>query len=94
VPGDVTFYELLWQGENCGDAADLDEALANFQEMRPEGMTWQEVCDGGQFSPTICRYRSFEAFLDNEDALETMEPSAEMLQRFAPADDPEPDVEA
>lgn len=84
--GGVTFYELLWQGENCGDAADLEEALSNFQEMRPEGMSWEEVCSDPQYSPTICRYRSFEAYLDNEDALELIEPSAEMLQRFQPAD--------
>ena len=85
----MTFYELLWQGENCGDAADLEEALTALQEMRPEGMSWDEVCGDPQYSPTICRYRSFEAFLDNEDAIETIEPSAGMLRRFQPEDLPD-----
>ena len=85
----MTFYELLWQGENCGDAADLEEALTTFQEMRPQGMSWEEVCRDAQYSPTICRYRSFEAFLDNEDAIETIEPTAELLQRFQPEEEPD-----
>lgn len=82
-PPVMTFYELLWEGEGCGDAADLEEALTNFQELKPKGMTWQEVCADGRYSPTIRRYRSFEAYLDNEDELETLHPSAEQLDQFA-----------
>lgn len=80
----MTFLELIWAGEACGDAADLEEALTGFQEFKPKGMSWQEVCADPQYSPLIRRYRSFDAFLDNEDELETIVPSAEQLQRFAP----------
>jgi hypothetical protein len=80
----MTFYELIWRGEGCGDAADLEEALAFFQELKPKTMDWQAVCEDPQYSPTIRRYRSFEAFLDNEDEVETIHPTAELLQRFAP----------
>ena len=79
----MTFYELIWQGEGCGDAADLEEALAFFQELKPKTMDWQEVCADPQYSPTIRRYRSFDAFLDNEDEVETIHPTAEVLQRCA-----------
>ena len=64
----MTFYELIWRGEGCGDAADLEEALLNFQEIKPKELSWQEVfADAGQAPPCIRRYSSFEAFLDNED---------------------------
>jgi len=85
----VTFFELLWMGENCGDAGDLEEALVHFQELRPKHLSWQEVCSDPEIEPTICRFRSFEAFLDNEDALETIHPTAEMLERFRPQEEPE-----
>jgi len=85
----VTFFELLWKGENCGDAGDLEEALVHFQELRPKHLSWQEVCSDPEIEPTICRFRSFEAFLDNEDALETIHPTAEMLDRFRPQEEPE-----
>jgi len=39
----MTFYELIWQGDGCGDAADLEEALQNFQEIKPKELSWQEV---------------------------------------------------
>jgi hypothetical protein len=84
----MTFYELIWRGEGCGDAADLEEALAFFQELKPKSMDWQQVCADPDYSPTIRRYRSFDAFLDNEDEVETIHPTAELLQRFAP-DGPE-----
>lgn len=80
----MTFYELLWEGEGCGDAADLAEALAFFQELKPNGLTWQQVCADRRYDPTIRRYRSFEAFLDNEDELETIRPTLEMLEAAAP----------
>ena len=85
----MTFFELLWKGENCGDAGDLEEALVHFQELRPKHLSWQEVCSDSEIEPTICRFRSFEAFLDNEDALETIHPTAEMLDRFRPQEEPE-----
>ena len=85
----MTFFELLWKGENCGDAGDLEEALVHFQELRPKHLSWQEVCSDPEIEPTICRFRSFEAFLDNEDALETIHPTAEMLDRFRSQEEPE-----
>ena len=81
----MTFYELIWRGDGCGDAADLEEALLNFQEIKPKELSWQEVfVDTSHEPPCIRRYRSFDAFLDNEDELETIYPSQEMLERFAP----------
>lgn len=85
----MTFYELLWQGEHCGDAADLPEALAQFQALKPKQATWQELCSDPDRAPLICRYRSFDAYLDNEDALETIRPTAAMLEQAAAAHDAE-----
>ena len=69
----MTFYELIWQGEGVGDAGDLEEALLNFQEIKPNELSWQQVfADANQAPPSIRRYSSFEAFLDNADALETI----------------------
>ncbi len=79
----MTFYELLWEGEGCGDAADLAEALAFFQELKPKDRSWQEICADAATAPTIRRYRSFEAFLDNEDELETILPSPAALEAAA-----------
>lgn len=71
---------MLWMGDSFSDAADLEEALAGFLEVKPEGMTWPEVCGNDTYAPTIRRYRSFEAYLDNADALETIEVTAAMLE--------------
>ena len=80
----MTFYELIWQGEGVGDAGDLEEALLNFQEIKPKELSWQQVfADANQAPPSIRRYRSFDAFLDNEDAIETIHPSPEMLDQPA-----------
>ena len=81
----MTFFELLWQGEGFSDAGDLAEALAGFQEVKPKELSWQEICADPSYAPTIRRYRSFEAFLDNEDELETILPTAEMLDQACPA---------
>ncbi|MFM7313318.1 MAG: hypothetical protein ACKO0M_09150 [Cyanobium sp.] len=75
----MTFYELVLQGEAFGDAADLEEALAALREARPKELTWEEICADPAAAPEIRRYRSFEAFLDNEDAIETIHPTAAML---------------
>ena len=39
----MTFYELIWQGEGVGDAGDLEEALLNFQEIKPKELSWEQV---------------------------------------------------
>ena len=84
----MEFFELIWQGEGVGDAADLEEALMAFQEFKPKDLDWPEICSDPAQRPLIRRYRSFDAFLDNEDAVETLYPSAEMLQRFAAIEPP------
>lgn len=76
----MTFYELLLQGEAIGDAGDLEEAIATLREARPEELSWQQLCTDPESAPIIRRYRSFEAFLDNEDAVETIRPTAAMLE--------------
>lgn len=75
----MTFYELLLQGEAFGDAGDLDEAIAAFREAKPKELTWQQLCQDPVAAPLIRRYRSFDAFLDNEDAIEIIHPSPSML---------------
>ena len=81
----MTFYELVLQGEAFGDAGDLEEAIAAFREAKPKELSWQELCADPDAAPEIRRYRSFEAFLDNEDAIETIRPTVEMLDA-APAE--------
>lgn len=75
----MTFLELLLGEQAVGDAADLQEALQVFQELKPEESSWQELCSDPATVPTIRRYSSFEAFLDNADALETTELRADQF---------------
>ena len=79
----MTFYELLLQGEAFGDAGDLEEALDVLREAKPKELTWQELCADPDAAPEIRRYRSFDAFLDNEDAIETIHPTAAMLDSLS-----------
>lgn len=76
----MTFYEVLWMGDSLNDAADLEEALACYGEVKPEGLAWSEVCGNPTYAPEIRRYRSFDAYLDNEDAVETIVVTAAMLE--------------
>ena len=76
----MTFYELVWQGEGFSDAADLEEAAGAFLELKPKELSWSEVCSDPTYGPTIRRYRSFDAFLDNEDAIETIAVTAAMFE--------------
>jgi hypothetical protein len=83
----MTFFEVYWRGDCVADAGDLDEALACYAGIRPEGLSWQEAWDQalavGDPPPVVCRYRSFEAFLDNEEALETIPITLAMLEAAA-----------
>ena len=79
----MTFFELLLQGEAFGDAGDMDEAIACFRAAKPKDLSWQDLCADPEAAPVIRRYRSFDAFLDNEDAIETIHPSPEMLDQPA-----------
>lgn len=82
----MTFLELFLQGEAVADAGDLDEAITAFRQVKPKELSWQELCSDPASAPVIHRYRSFEAYLDNEDAIETIHPTVEMLDQ-ASSDD-------
>lgn len=77
------FFETLWQGESIGDGADLGEALLAYRAVRPGEDEWDgdwhallTSCDA---DPHLLRYASFEAFLDNADALERIPVSSAMI---------------
>jgi len=77
------FFETLWQEESIGDGANVGEALLAYGAVRPEGDDWNgdwealvSSCDA---DPHLLRYASFEAFLDNADALERIPVSAAMI---------------
>ena len=76
----MTFFEVLWEGDSLSDAADLDEALASYLVVKPEGLEWSEVCGNPTYAPSIRRYSSFDSYLDNDDALEVIEVTASMLE--------------
>ena len=82
----MTFLELLLGDEAVGDAADLQEALEVFRELKPDDSSWPELCADPATVPTIRRYSSFEAFLDNADALETIQLEADQLAAADVAD--------
>lgn len=83
----MTFLELLLGEEVIGDAADLQEALELFQELKPEEVSWAELCADPATLPTIRRYSSFEAFLDNADALETIRLNADQFAGLGSGND-------
>jgi hypothetical protein len=77
------FYESVWQGESIGDGADVAEALLAYRAVRPgeddwDG-DWQALLTSSKADPHLLRYASFEAFLDNADALERIPVSAAMI---------------
>ncbi len=81
----MSFYELLWMGDSFSDAGDLEEAIACFLEVKPKGLDWSDVCGNPLYAPTIRRYPSFDAYLDNEDAQETISVTAAMMEAAAAA---------
>lgn len=74
------FFEVYWHGEAIGDGADLEEALGAYLGVQPETGSWAEACDEPAAAPCIQRYASFESFLDNADALETIPVTAAMIE--------------
>lgn len=80
----MPFFEVYWRGHCIADAGDLEEALVCYVEIRPKESSWQEAFDQalaeGDPPPMVCRYRSFEAFLDNEEAQETIPITVAMLE--------------
>ena len=73
------FYEVLWHGEQIGDGGDLEEALQAYAAVKPDDGDWPGACASAGAGPCIRRYASFEAFLDNADALETIPVTAAMI---------------
>ncbi|MFN5117740.1 MAG: hypothetical protein ACK5FE_04230 [Cyanobacteriota bacterium] len=75
------FYEVLWHGENIGDGGDVADALLSYALVRPEDGDWIAACAAPGASPCLRRYASFDAYLDNEDELETIPVSAAMIEQ-------------
>jgi hypothetical protein len=77
------FFETLWHGESIGDGGDPAEALMAYATIRPEAESWdgdwEALCSATGADPHLLRYSSFEAFLDNADALERIEVTAAMV---------------
>jgi hypothetical protein len=76
----MTFFEVCWHGEAIDDATDPHEALAGFAMVRPDDGDWHAACAVPGADPCLLRYASFEAFLHNADALETIPVSAAMIE--------------
>jgi len=86
----MAFFEALWHGEGIGDGGDLQEALLAYSAVQPEDGDWNAACAHGAANPCIQRYRSFEAYLDNADELETIPVTAAMIIAALPRTAPEP----
>jgi hypothetical protein len=89
----MAFFEALWHGEGIGDGGDLQEALLAYSAVQPEDGDWNSACANEAAKPCILRYRSFEAYLDNADELETIPVTAAMIAAALPRTpvDPNPD---
>jgi hypothetical protein len=74
------FFEALWEGEAIGDGGDVNEALLSYASVQDDDLSWEEAIRRAGSPPCIKRYRSFEAYLDNADELETIEVSAVMIE--------------
>jgi hypothetical protein len=74
------FFEVFWDGEAIGDGADLEEALTAYIAVQPEDCSWAQACSDASTQPCILRYASFEAYLDNADALETIAVTVAMIE--------------
>ncbi|MFY8148192.1 MAG: hypothetical protein ACOVNL_03115 [Prochlorococcaceae cyanobacterium] len=85
----MAFFEVLWHGEAIGDGGDLEEALRSYASVRPDDHDWARACAEAGAEPTIRRYSSFEAFLDNADELETIPVTAEAISAALQESGPE-----
>ncbi len=77
----MEFFETLWHGEAIGDGGDEHEALVAYGLLDPLPEDWAAACAEAGAEPQIQRYASFEAYLDNADALETLPVTAAMIER-------------
>ena len=73
------FFEAIWHGEGIGDGGDLDEALQAFVVVKPENNDWIEACAVEGANPRIERFASFDSYLDNQDALEVIMVTPQMI---------------
>ncbi|MBE66880.1 MAG: hypothetical protein CL864_00180 [Cyanobium sp. SAT1300] len=73
------FFEAIWHGEGIGDGGDLEEALQSFVAVKPDDGDWDAACAVNGASPYVERFASFDAYLDNKDALETIPVQAQMI---------------
>lgn len=76
----MDFFEVLWHGEGIGDGGDLEEALMAYALVKPDDGDWTAACSASGAEPSIRRYASFDAFLDNADELETIPVTAAMIE--------------
>jgi hypothetical protein len=76
----TAFYEALWYGESVGDGADRDETLTAYSAVRPDDGDWNAHCAAPGADPHLLRYTSFEAYLDNADAIERVAVTAAMIE--------------
>ncbi len=75
----MSFYEVVWHGHGIGDGAEIEEALQSYLFVKPEDGDWSRACSVAGANPHINRYSSFESYLDNDDCLETMTVTSEMI---------------
>ncbi len=80
----TAFLEAIWHGEGIGDGGDLEEALQAFASVKPDDGDWDAACSAEGADPHLERFASFEAYLDNHDALEIIPVTAEMIGKALP----------
>ena len=73
------FYEVIWHGDGIGDGGDLEEALQSFAAVKPEDGDWAKACADPGADPHVARFASFDAYLDNDEALEKIPVTAQMI---------------
>ena len=73
------FFEAIWHGDGIGDGGNLDEALRSFAIVKPDDGDWEEACSANGANPHIERFTSFDDYLDNSDALETIPVTSKMI---------------
>ena len=73
------FFEAIWHGEGIGDGGDLDEALQAYVAVKPDNNDWIEACSAEGANPYIERFSSFDSYLDNQDAVERIPVTPQMI---------------
>ena len=73
------FFEAIWCGQGIGDGGDLEEALQSYVAVKPDDGDWVAACAATGSDPTIERFTSFDAYLDNADPLESIAVTPQMI---------------